>query len=667
LDTLKHTLFVSPEHLCFLPLETVTGRQPMEDVVLSLDWTAGGSPSPGSHSSLPDDDVLPWQCISEVIPGLFLTCESEVADKRSCIDCGNALIINMCGEPHVRKYRVYEKGAGGNYEFRVFETQREFYVALNAYCQTAASVAKDARKVFLVTIPAEDNPTYSIDIHFLECAVLIELVLRSRGDSVQAEGNDYSAEPSVVVHCMVGVSRSAAIVIAYMMKKYSMSRDEAIHFIRCTRPVIQPNPGFQRQLELWESLKGFRIVDEMSAKVLSAETKTKSNLLSVVSTVLPTILRVNKCDNERRFFGTLVRNASPSDDDLHAVYRELRSNITADVDCEVYTDIPNYFGYVAEVVCSVDLAIPSLLQYASFSKHTPTCNDTFYYRVAKDVARSGFEKDTFDTVRGFCSLFEAIFLKHLCKVGDGRPRILSQEENSLLFPDRCALSFPFLFLVAPYAEGFVQFSEWGALAETFATTGGVLTAEEEQQLVGKVLGVFLQFFFQSSCGCAEKAAAATEASADAYTRLAYLQSDMELVTFRSLEEMWRTNGSIVSVDVVVSPAGSNDADVARLLMLKAISGIVAFRMVLEAAEQFLTQTYAARLPGGGVASKGLPLSVISAAIETIDAAYNEKYGCFSSVDEFFKSELSGLRDNGVLNPSGVVSLFLRPSQDTNDQ
>ncbi|KPA85462.1 putative dual-specificity protein phosphatase [Leptomonas pyrrhocoris] len=632
----------------------------MEDIISSLDWRSSEVPSPGSHSSLPDDDILPWQCVSEVIPGLYLTCESEVADKKKCLENGNALVINMCGSPHTRKYRVYEKDGSDTYAFRRFESQSEFYVELNNYCQGAALISLDARKIFYVTISAEDLPTYSIDLHFLECSVLIELVLRSRQTAERHDDADYAAAPSVVVHCMVGVSRSAAVVIAYMMKKYNISRDAAIRFIRCTRPVIQPNPGFQRQLELWESLGGFRIADEMSVQVLSSETKAKANLLNVVSTILPTILRTNKCDNERCFFGTFIKNASSGTDELHAVYRELRSTVTADVDCEVYTDIPNYFGYVAEIVCSVDTTLPSFMQYASFSKQIPTCNDTFYYRVMKDVARSGFEKDTFDTARGFCSLFEAIYLKHLRQVGDGRPRLLSDKEESCVsVPTGCGLSFPFLFLVAPYAEGFVQFREWDALAEAFSPTGATLSAEEEWQLTTRVLDSFFQFFFRSSCGCAESTSATeTNASVDAYSKLAYLQEDMELVTFRKLEELWRSSDSIASAEVVVSASDSDDAQIFLMLVLKAISGIVAFRIVLEAAEQFLTQTYAARLSGSGaVADKKLSLPVISAAITSLDSVYAEKYGSSSNVVEFFNQELSGLRESGVLNTSGVVSLF----------
>jgi len=48
-----------------------------------------------------------------------------------------------------------------------------------------------------------------------------------------------------------GKSRSAAIVIAYLMRCSSMSYDEALSFVREKRPGIKPNVGFIEQLKRW--------------------------------------------------------------------------------------------------------------------------------------------------------------------------------------------------------------------------------------------------------------------------------------------------------------------------------------------------------------------------------------------------------------------------------
>jgi protein-tyrosine phosphatase len=53
----------------------------------------------------------------------------------------------------------------------------------------------------------------------------------------------------VLVHCRAGVSRSASVVIAYLMKKYNLSFLDASNFILSKRPFISPNPGYINQLK----------------------------------------------------------------------------------------------------------------------------------------------------------------------------------------------------------------------------------------------------------------------------------------------------------------------------------------------------------------------------------------------------------------------------------
>lgn len=53
---------------------------------------------------------------------------------------------------------------------------------------------------------------------------------------------------SCLVHCKMGISRSAATVIAYLMKEHEFDIGEATQFVRDKRPIIAPNEGFQRQL-----------------------------------------------------------------------------------------------------------------------------------------------------------------------------------------------------------------------------------------------------------------------------------------------------------------------------------------------------------------------------------------------------------------------------------
>lgn len=58
----------------------------------------------------------------------------------------------------------------------------------------------------------------------------------------------------VFIHCNAGVSRSASVVIAYLMKKQGMSYQEAFLYLKERRTSIYPNPGFAQQLKEYEKM-----------------------------------------------------------------------------------------------------------------------------------------------------------------------------------------------------------------------------------------------------------------------------------------------------------------------------------------------------------------------------------------------------------------------------
>ncbi|XP_071362018.1 protein phosphatase Slingshot homolog 2b isoform X2 [Trachinotus anak] len=57
-----------------------------------------------------------------------------------------------------------------------------------------------------------------------------------------------------LVHCKMGISRSAATVIAYAMKEYGWDLNKAFDYVKERRAVTKPNPSFMRQLEEYQGI-----------------------------------------------------------------------------------------------------------------------------------------------------------------------------------------------------------------------------------------------------------------------------------------------------------------------------------------------------------------------------------------------------------------------------
>ncbi|CAD8133902.1 unnamed protein product [Paramecium pentaurelia] len=86
-------------------------------------------------------------------------------------------------------------------------------------------------------IKAQDVPEYQICLHFNECLQFIEQNLQ---------------HTNVLVHCFYGASRSATIVVAYLMKTQKLKAQEALQRIKTIRKIACPNNGFISQLENFE-------------------------------------------------------------------------------------------------------------------------------------------------------------------------------------------------------------------------------------------------------------------------------------------------------------------------------------------------------------------------------------------------------------------------------
>ncbi|XP_036193080.1 dual specificity protein phosphatase 13 isoform X2 [Myotis myotis] len=147
--------------------------------------------------------------INEVWPNLFLGDAYAARDKSKLAQLGITHVVNV---------------AAGKFQV---DTGAKFYhgMPLEYY-----------------GIEADDNPFFDLSVHFLPVARYIRTAL-----SVP--------QGRVLVHCAMGVSRSATVVLAFLMIYENMTLVQAIQTVQTHRDIC-PNSGFLRQLQVLDNRLG---------------------------------------------------------------------------------------------------------------------------------------------------------------------------------------------------------------------------------------------------------------------------------------------------------------------------------------------------------------------------------------------------------------------------
>jgi hypothetical protein len=147
---------------------------------------------------------------NEIVPRLYLGSEhAAAAAMEAALDKVNVRTIVKC----------------------TFEPGREPGLA-------GASIFKGGTRIHYVHVAVRDEDSANILPYLPGAADLIQQQLH--------------AGSAVLVHCQRGVSRSATIVIAFLIRHCGMSRDEAYVLAKGRRPEVSPNIGFWAQLAEFE-------------------------------------------------------------------------------------------------------------------------------------------------------------------------------------------------------------------------------------------------------------------------------------------------------------------------------------------------------------------------------------------------------------------------------
>ncbi|GAB6027498.1 hypothetical protein CHUAL_001750 [Chamberlinius hualienensis] len=92
----------------------------------------------------------------------------------------------------------------------------------------------EGRGIRYKRLPATDSTQQNLKQYFEEAFEFIDKAVRSKS--------------GVLVHCQAGISRSATIAIAYVMKQTKSPMFEAYKMVKTKRPIISPNLNFMGQL-----------------------------------------------------------------------------------------------------------------------------------------------------------------------------------------------------------------------------------------------------------------------------------------------------------------------------------------------------------------------------------------------------------------------------------
>jgi protein-tyrosine phosphatase len=133
------------------------------------------------------------------------------------------------------------------------------------------------RNMKYLHIRVSDCVTSRLNEHF---DTAFEFIESARQDYEKAIAAGEPAPPTILIHCMAGISRSATIVISYIMRTERIPLMAALRKVKSKRGIISPNHGFLAQLSVLELnlglSGGIELLASWEVNVESLCTRSKS-------------------------------------------------------------------------------------------------------------------------------------------------------------------------------------------------------------------------------------------------------------------------------------------------------------------------------------------------------------------------------------------------------
>ena len=188
------------------------------------------------------DDPLSPASFQQIVPGVYLGSAKSVMNVDRLIEHRITHVLTVMNRP---LNFLAQAGDARDADILSFTVQRDSHgQATNSGCEptqvpsahplfTGVMQALTTHFVYLLDLPEADLLSALNDC----IPYLLHAHLHCRG--------------RVLVHCQAGISRSASVVIAYLVRMYGWSVRQAYEVCYEARPYIHPNEGFVSQLELY--------------------------------------------------------------------------------------------------------------------------------------------------------------------------------------------------------------------------------------------------------------------------------------------------------------------------------------------------------------------------------------------------------------------------------